>query len=510
MPQQRTLRQLAPQITVVALATIATVSAVLYASRTATALPQSTDTVMTVSGGPGSGFADLVESVRPAVVNISIRTTQRTSARPDNDNFDNSFSRRHDQEFGFRGQPQMREFMERFFGESVPKGPRGPMEARSLGSGFIIDAAGLVVTNHHVIGNADQIEVTLEDGRVFPATVRGSDKRTDLALLEIHANEPLPFVLFGNSDLARVGDWVIAIGNPFGLGGTTTSGIVSARGRDINNGPYVDYIQIDASINRGNSGGPLFNNAGEVIGVNTAIFSPNGGSVGIGFAIPASLVENVVSQLRDHGQVTRAWLGVEIQAVGPEIADSLGLDEPRGALVSRISPDSPAARSDLRTGDVIVSLNNEPVKRMRHLPRLVARTPAGQSISLGVWRSGQEMIVTATLEPLRGSRQAYNQQEQEPTRKLGLRLSMLDEANRQRLGENRSGVLIQDVAPRSPAAHKGLRPGDIILKVGENSVGTPEDVLNQVDLARTDKQNKTILLLVERNGDQRYVAVKVG
>jgi len=358
--------------------------------------------------------------------------------------------------------------------------------------------------------NADEIEVVLEDGRVFPATVRGSDQRTDLALLEIHANEPLPYVSFGDSDHARVGDWVIAIGNPFGLGGTTTSGIVSARGRDINNGPYVDYIQIDASINRGNSGGPLFNNAGEVIGVNTAIFSPNGGSVGIGFAIPASLVENVVSQLRDHGQVTRAWLGVEIQAVGPDIARSLGLDEPHGALVSRISPNSPAARSDLRTGDVIVSLDNEPIKRMRHLPRLIARTPTGQSVSLGVWRSGQEMIVTATLEPLKGSRQAYNQQEGEPTRKLGLKLSMLDEANRQRLGKDHSGVLIQNVAPRSPAAHKGLRPGDIILKVGESSVGTPEDVLNQVDLARADQQNKTILLLVERNGDQRYVAIKIG
>jgi serine protease Do len=510
MLQQRTLRQLAPQVTAVALASIATVSAVLYAGRTATALPQSTDTVMTVRAGPGSGFADLVEAVRPAVVNISIRTVQHMSARPDNDNSDNSFSRRHGQEFGFRGQPQMREFMERFFGEAIPRGPRGSMEARSLGSGFIIDAAGLVVTNHHVIGNADEIEVVLEDGRVFPATVRGSDQRTDLALLEIDANEPLPYVSFGDSDHARVGDWVIAIGNPFGLGGTTTSGIVSARGRDINSGPYVDYIQIDASINRGNSGGPLFNNAGEVIGVNTAIFSPNGGSVGIGFAIPASVAQNVISQLRDSGQVARAWLGVEIQTVGPDIAHSLGLDEPRGALVSRISPNSPAARSDLRTGDVIVSLNNEPVKRMRHLPRLIARTATGQSVSLGVWRSGQEMMVTATLEPLRGSRQALDQQEQEPTRKLGLKLSMLDEANRQRLGKNRNGVLIQDVTPQSPAARKGLRPGDIILKVGENPVGTPEDVLNQVDLARADQQNKAILLLVERNGEQRYVAVKTG
>ena len=510
MSQQRTLRKFAPQVTAVALATIATASAVLYASRTATALPQSTDTVMAVSGGPGSGFADLVESVRPAVVNISIRTVQPTSARPDNDNSDNPFSRRRGQQFGFGQQPQMREFMERFFGETLPQGPRGPMEGRSLGSGFIIDAAGLVVTNRQVVGNADEIEVVLEDGRVFPATVRGSDQRTDLALLEIEADEPLPYVSFGDSDQARVGDWVIAIGNPFGLGGTTTSGIVSARGRDINSGPYVDYIQIDASINRGNSGGPLFNNAGEVIGVNTAIFSPNGGSVGIGFAIPASLARNVISQLRDSGQVARAWLGVEIQAVGPDIAQSLGLDEPRGALVSRINPDSPAARSDLRTGDVILSVDDEPVKRMRHLPRLVAKTPAGQPVSFNVWRSGKELTITATLESLRGSRQALSQQEREPSRKLGLKLSMLDETNRQRLGKSRNGVLIQDVAPQSPAARKGLRPGDVILKVGEKPVGTPEDVLNQVDLTRANQQNKAILLLVERNGDQRYVAIKMG
>ncbi len=510
MLQQRTLRQLALQVTAVALASIATASAVLYTGRTATALPQSIDTVMTVSAGPNSGFADLVEAVRPAVVNISIRTVRHISTRPDNGSSDNSFSQRRGQEFGFGGQPQMREFMERFFGDAIPKGPRGPIEARSLGSGFIIDATGLVVTNHHVIGNADEIEVVLEDGRVFPATVRGSDKRTDLALLEIDANEPLPYVSFGDSERARIGDWVIAIGNPFGLGGTTTSGIISARGRDINSGPYVDYIQIDASINRGNSGGPLFNNAGEVIGVNTAIFSPNGGSVGIGFAIPASLAQNVISQLRNSGQVARAWLGVEIQTVGPDIAHSLGLDEPHGALVSRINPNSPAARSDLRTGDVIVSLNNEPVKRMRHLPRLIARAPTNQSVSLGVWRSGQEITITATLEPLKGSRHALDQQKQEPTRKLGLKLSMLDEADRQRLGKNRNGVLIEDVAPQSPAAHKGLRPGDIILKVGENPVGTPQDVLNQVDLALTDEQNKAILLLVERNGDQRYVAIKTG
>ncbi len=508
--QPQTLRRFAPQIAITTLAAIASISAVLYSGRTATALPQSADATLISPYEAAGGFADLVEVVRPAVVNISTSTVQRLSAQPGDQRPGASFPRRHGQEFGFNGSPQMRRFMERFLGDPSHPGPRGPMEGRSLGSGFIIDATGLVVTNNHVIKGADEIEVILDDGRSFPATVRGADKRTDLALLQIESKDTFPHVNFGNSDSARVGDWVIAIGNPFGLGGTTTFGIVSARGRDINNGPYVDYIQIDASINRGNSGGPLFNSSGEVIGVNTAIFSPNGGSVGIGFAIPATAAQHVVEQLRDSGRVARAWLGVEIQAVSRDIADSLGLDRARGALVSRISPDSPAARSTLAPGDIILGFNGKAVKRLRQLPRLVAKAPVGESATLRVWRNEAEITLEIPLEALPGSGQATNTQMSNPAEKLGLSLSMLGTDSRARLGQDHAGVLIQGVAPQSPAARKGLRPGDIILKVGHQSVMTPQDVVNEVDAAHANKGANAVLLLVERNGDQRYVAVRTG
>jgi serine protease Do len=399
--------------------------------------------------------------------------------------------------------------MERFFGESFPQAPRGPMDSRSLGSGFIIDADGLVVTNHHVIRGADEIEVTLDSGEVLPAIVRGVDRRTDLALLEVETEAPLPYVSFGDSDHARVGDWVIAIGNPFGLGGTTTSGIVSARGRDINNGPYVDYIQIDASINRGNSGGPLFNDMGQVIGINTAIFSPNGGSVGIGFAIPASVAQGVVEQLREDGHVARAWLGVEIQPVTPEIAESLSLDDAHGALISRITPDSPAAQSDLRTGDVIIGLNGRQVKNTRQLPRMVAKTPAEEKVTVSVFRNGETLEIDAILKPIPESQQAMKPSAPNPnTGRLGLRLSLLDDKARDVLRYEGDGVLIQEVMPASPAARQGLRAGDIILKVGSVPVSTPQDVAGQVKKLKPAK--KPVLLLVQREGNQRYVALKTG
>jgi|TARA_B110000014_G_C20098780_1_gene576360 serine protease Do len=399
--------------------------------------------------------------------------------------------------------------MERFFGESFPQAPRGPMDSRSLGSGFIVDADGLVVTNHHVIRGADEIEVTLDSGEVLPAIVRGVDRRTDLALLEVETEAPLPYVSFGDSDHARVGDWVIAIGNPFGLGGTTTSGIVSARGRDINNGPYVDYIQIDASINRGNSGGPLFNDMGQVIGINTAIFSPNGGSVGIGFAIPASVAQGVVEQLREDGHVARAWLGVEIQPVTPEIAESLSLDDAHGALISRITPDSPAAQSDLRTGDVIIGLNGRQVKNTRQLPRMVAKTPAEEKVTVSVLRNGETLEIDAILKPIPESQQAMKPSAPNPnTGRLGLRLSLLDDKARDVLRYEGDGVLIQEVMPASPAARQGLRAGDIILKVGSVPVSTPQDVVGQVKKLKPAK--KPVLLLVQREGNQRYVALKTG
>lgn len=500
------LRRFGPRVAVAAIAGATAISAILYAGTAVTAIPQAADAEII---RPANGFADLVETVRPAVVNISTRTVQPASLQDRNTNHGGSQQYQRPGQRQFDGPPEMHRFMERFFGESFPQAPRGPMDSRSLGSGFIVDADGLVVTNHHVIRGADEIEVTLDSGEVLPAIVRGVDRRTDLALLEVETEAPLPYVSFGDSDHARVGDWVIAIGNPFGLGGTTTSGIVSARGRDINNGPYVDYIQIDASINRGNSGGPLFNDMGQVIGINTAIFSPNGGSVGIGFAIPASVAQGVVEQLREDGHVARAWLGVEIQPVTPEIAESLSLDDAHGALISRITPDSPAAQSDLRTGDVIIGLNGRQVKNTRQLPRMVAKTPAEEKVTVSVLRNGETLEIDAILKPIPESQQAMKPSAPNPnTGRLGLRLSLLDDKARDVLRYEGDGVLIQEVMPASPAARQGLRAGDIILKVGSVPVSTPQDVVGQVKKLKPAK--KPVLLLVQREGNQRYVALKTG
>lgn len=500
------LRRFGPRVAVAAIAGATAISAILYAGTAVTAIPQAADAEII---RPANGFADLVETVRPAVVNISTRTVQPASLQDRYTNHGGSQQYQRPGQRQFDGPPEMHRFMERFFGESFPQAPRGPMDSRSLGSGFIVDADGLVVTNHHVIRGADEIEVTLDSGEVLPAIVRGVDRRTDLALLEVETEAPLPYVSFGDSDHARVGDWVIAIGNPFGLGGTTTSGIVSARGRDINNGPYVDYIQIDASINRGNSGGPLFNDMGQVIGINTAIFSPNGGSVGIGFAIPASVAQGVVEQLREDGHVARAWLGVEIQPVTPEIAESLSLDDAHGALISRITPDSPAAQSDLRTGDVIIGLNGRQVKNTRQLPRMVAKTPAEEKVTVSVLRNGETLEIDAILKPIPESQQAMKPSAPNPnTGRLGLRLSLLDDKARDVLRYEGDGVLIQEVMPASPAARQGLRAGDIILKVGSVPVSTPQDVVGQVKKLKPAK--KPVLLLVQREGNQRYVALKTG
>ncbi len=335
-----------------------------------------------------NGFADLVQAVKPAVVNIS--TTGRTKSKriPGLD----------------RQLPQLEEFFHRFFGEP-PEGfhrdhntqPHGqphrqphtqPRErtTTAVGSGFIIDPEGLVVTNYHVIDGADEIEVVFDDGTRRPATLKGRDAKTDLALLQVSTDKPLPYLKFGDSDAARVGDWVIAIGNPFGLGGTTTSGIISARGRDIQSGPLDDFIQIDASINRGNSGGPLFNIKGEVIGVNSAIYSPNGGSVGIGFAIPSSMASNVIAQLRDSGVVQRGFLGVQIQTVSEEISESLGLEKATGALVTQVNTDSPAEKAGLQAGDVILTYDGKEVRKMRDLPKLVARSKKETEVDIEIWR----------------------------------------------------------------------------------------------------------------------------
>lgn len=345
------------------------------------------------------GFADLVEKLLPSVVNIS--TTQEMKSGG--------------VKLNFKGLPpskeldEFRDFFEQFgdrFG--APDGEGETRKVTSLGSGFIIDKAGYIVTNHHVIAKANEITVTLHDDSKYPAKLVGSDAKTDLALIKIESKKPLPSVPFGNSDSLRVGDWVIAIGNPFGLGGSVSAGIVSARSRNINAGPFDDFIQTDAAINRGNSGGPLFNENGEVIGVNSAIFSPSGGNIGIGFAIPTTLAEPVLKQLQEFGRTHRGWLGVKIQYVTEEIAESLGLYKPQGALVLEVNENGPADKAGVKAGDVLLSFDGKPISEMRFLPRMVAETKIGKEVKLDVWRDGRKKMLHITLGELEEDEQVAN------------------------------------------------------------------------------------------------------
>lgn len=443
------------------------------------------------------GFADLVEAVKPAVVNISVTGTVSSRGTP-----------------GFRGQsPELEEFFKRFFGDQfkLPDGdPDRPFERKTtaVGSGFVIDPEGLVVTNNHVIEDADEIEVVFDDGTRIPAELKGIDAKTDLALLEIKGDSPFPFVKFGDSENARVGDWVVAIGNPFGLGGTTTKGIISARGRDIRSGPLDDFIQIDAAINRGNSGGPLFNMRGEVIGINSAIYSPNGGSVGIGFAIPSSMASNVINQLRDTGTVQRGYLGVQIQSVSEEISDSLGLDKARGALVTQVIEDSPAEKAGIEAGDIILSFDGKDIPRMRELPKIVALTETNKEVDVVVWRNEEKKTIRAAVGGNADIKTASIESNASEAGKLGLSLSVLDQDNRQKYGipEEAIGVLISDVLQGSPAAERGLSRGELIKKVGNTEVTEPDEVNNAV-IDAMDADKKSVLLLVERDSRVRYVVI---
>ncbi len=445
------------------------------------------------------GFAELVETVKPAVVNISVTGTVTSTRRlPD-----------------FRNQsPELEEFFKRFFGDQfeMPGGDGTPYERKTtaVGSGFIIDPEGLVVTNNHVIEDADEIEVVFDDGTRVPARLRGTDGKTDLALLEIDGDTPFPYVVFGDSEQARVGDWVVAIGNPFGLGGTTTKGIISARGRDIRSGPLDDFIQIDAPINRGNSGGPLFNMKGEVIGINSAIFSPNGGSVGIGFAIPSAMASNVVSQLQSTGSVERGYLGVQIQSVNDDIADSLGLDGARGALVTQVIEGSPAAAAGLEAGDVILRFDGKDIPRMRELPKIVALTETDKQVDVVVWRDEKELTIRVSVGGNSDGTAArpVNDSDSSEAGKLGLRLGLLDDDAREQFSipEGSSGVLITEVEPDSPAAERSLARGELITKVGNSDVETPEEVQQAIRMA-IDEGKKSVLMLVEREGRVRYVAI---
>ncbi len=441
------------------------------------------------------GFADLVERVSPAVVNVS--TTQLYHAS------------------SYQPEQGPDEFRKRFWNQHMETPERNQPERMSgVGSGFIIDADGFIVTNDHVIDGAESIEVTLNDGRRYEAEVIGTDEKTDLALLKISADRPLPFVSFGEADDTRIGDLVIAVGNPFGLGGTVTSGIVSARGRNLGAGPFDDYLQVDASINQGNSGGPLFNVKGEVIGVNSAIFSPNGGSVGIGFAIPASLAEPVVTQIEDFGEVRRGWLGVHIQTVTDDIAKSLGMELAVGALVVDVVEGSPAAEAGLAQGDVIVGFGGREVTEMRDLPRMVADITGGETVSADIWRDGGSMAIEVAIgildedEDEAEAEEGAAEEDGESAFSLGLTIAPMTADARAYYGvaEETSGVIVVEVAPGSIAAEKGLRPGDVIVKLGKTMVTAPEELVAMLKEAR-EAERETVLFLINRDGRDRYVAM---
>ena len=383
------------------------------------------------------------------------------------------------------------------------------------------DGTGIVVTNNHVIDGADEINVILQDNTSIRAELLGTDPRTDVAVLRIRTDKPLTAVSWGNSDEAQVGDWVIAIGNPFGLGGSVTAGIVSARGRDIRQGLYDDFIQTDAAINRGNSGGPLFNMAGQVVGINTAIYSPTGGSIGIGFSIPANLAQGVVRQLAEGGRVRRGWLGVNIQQVTDEIAESLGLrGGARGALIARAQEGAPAAAAGIRNGDVVLRFNNQEVREMRTLPRIVAETAVGSQVPVVVWRDGKEETLTVTLGELPNEAQQANAPAQQQTPRgdrpvelsgLGLRVQGVTAELRERfrLRPDQRGVVVVEVLPNTPGAEREIRPGDVIVEVQQERVTTPQELQERIERLRRQGRATALFLIESQQQGQRFVPLRL-
>ena len=458
--------------------------------------------------GPVS-VADLAEQLTGAVVNISTSQTvsgQRTVPMPSLP----------------EGSP-FREFFEDFFNRQQQgknnNNDNPTRKVNSLGSGFVIDPSGIIVTNNHVIADADEIEVNFSDGSKLKATVIGKDAKTDLALLKVESDKPLTSVPMGDSNKIRVGDWVMAIGNPFGLGGTVTVGIVSARNRDINSGPYDDFIQTDAAINRGNSGGPLFNMEGEVVGINTAIISPTGGSIGIGFAIPAATAMSVIEQLREFGETRRGWLGVRIQTITDELAETLNLSDSKGALVADVTEGGPAEAAGIQAGDVVVKFDGKAVPEMRDLPRIVAETLVGKNVDVIVIRKGEEKtfkVELGRLEDAEKSRTAAAKTgtPDDPSKvesALGLKLSNLtkDMRTQFKINEKVKGVLITDVEQASSAAEKRIRAGDVIVEVGQEEVNDPADVVSRVEKLKKEGRKSVLLLLANKDGDLRFSALKL-
>jgi serine protease Do len=492
-----TLAHLALQVRRPALATVAAAAIVLPAPSASRA-----------ARGPDN-IADVAEKVIDAVVNIS--TSQKVETRntpmpqlPNDPQLDELF----------------RDFVNRRGGQADPQNrEHSPRRVNSLGSGFIIDSSGIVVTNNHVISEADEVTVILNDGARLKADIIGKDQKTDIALLRVKPDKPLKAVKFGDSDKLRLGEWVIAIGNPFSLGGTVTAGIVSARNRDINSGPYDNYIQTDAAINRGNSGGPLFNLDGEVIGVNTAIISPSGGSIGIGFAVPSKTAVSVIDQLKQFGETRRGWLGVRIQQVTDEIAESLNIKPPRGALVAGVDDKGPAKPAGIEPGDVIVKFDGKEIKEMRDLPRVVADTPVGKQTPVIVIRKGREETKTVTLGRLEdgerlaaaGSKNDDSPDKTVVKKTLGIELANMSDDLRKRykIKDTVKGVVITGIDASTPAADKRLSPGDVIVEIAQEAVASTDDFQSKIDKLKKDGRKSALLLVAGADGELRFVALSL-
>ncbi len=448
--------------------------------------------------GTPDSFADLSAQLLPTVVNIATSQTLRPSQKPAPSDIQ-------------PGSP-LDDLLKKFMGP----GRNMPRHITSLGSGFIIDPSGLIVTNNHVVADADQIMVTLNDGTSLPAKLIGRDDKTDLALVKINPRKPLQAARFGDSDRARIGDWVIAIGNPFGLGSTVTAGIVSARNRNIDAGPYDEFIQTDAPINRGNSGGPLFDMSGNVVGVNSAIYSPTGGSVGIGFSIPSNLARDVISQLRQFGKVRRGKIGVNIQPVTADIAEGMGLPAASGALIADVTPNGPAAQAGIRRGDIVTKFDGKPIPDPRTLSRLAAAAQIGKTVNVDLLRNRQRFTVHLTVQrldepPPRPARPAPPAKPRQKSSQLGLSLSPLDSYARTeyRVPGYVQGVVVTDVEPDSPADENNFRAGDVIVAVQNQPVHTPDEVMRRVN-DDLKAGRKVEILLVSRDGALTYVALRLG
>jgi serine protease Do len=468
--------------------------------------------------GPDS-VADLAESLLDAVVNISTSQNVKSDDKAPIPQVP-------------EGSPFQDFFDEFFKGEGGEGGNQG-QTVNSLGSGFVIDPTGYIATNNHVIEGADDIEVNFANGSKLKAKLVGTDPKTDLALLKVEPKAPLKAVPFGDSRTMRIGDWVMAIGNPFGLGGSVTVGIISARGRNINAGPYDNFIQTDAAINRGNSGGPLFNMKGEVIGINTAIISPSGGSIGIGFSVPTELAQNIFMQLRDFGETRRGWLGVRIQPVTDDIAESLSMSEAKGALVAGIIKGGPVDNGVIETGDVIIRFDGKDVEEMRDLPRVVAESPVGKAVDVVLLRDGKEMTVKVTLGRLEdGEKRADEDEVTEgdtpneegvtpetgdkvvPSKSdlvLGMGISDLDEEARKtfEIAESVKGVVITEVTPDSAAAERGIVPGDVIVEIGQETVTSAEEVKTRVAKLKSEDRRNALMMVANRTGALRYITVRI-